>query len=174
MHESLANIYFGNHSFLLKNLSTCSCPMILPIFSHCISYFIFVFICATLKWDTQWGKQPLCSLFGGWFDWNSCVFIWVKRHSVKSESEFQIKGRREWGRGGEVGEILLISYLWIYLDARECRCADFKHYLILQTSLLMCARSEADCRALAKWRLERRLYAHDCELSKTCWKLHLG
>lgn len=48
---------------------------------------------------------------------------------------------------------VLISYLWICLDTRECFCADFKHYLILQTSLLMLPRSEADCSAACQMKI---------------------
>ena len=51
--------------------------------------------------------------------------------------------------------LLVISYLWIYLDTGECCCTNFKHYLILQTSLLMLQRSEAQCGALAKLRWQQ-------------------
>ena len=57
-------------------------------------------------------------------------------------------GKRKRSGGGGGG--LLISYLWICLDAGECSCADFKHYLILQTSLLMCGDQRLAAAALAK------------------------
>ncbi len=94
--------------------------------------------------------------------WLVCPFTVVKRHTANLNLISQIKNkkRRIWEGGWKKGKgdfflFLLISYLWIYLDAGECCCTNFKHYLILQTSLLMLLRSEAHSTALAKRRWQR-------------------
>lgn len=64
------------------------------------------------------------------------VFTDTEQKRVKQRRRKQSVGREGERRRGNF--FLLISYLWICLDAGECSCADFKHYLISQTSLLMC------------------------------------
>lgn len=79
------------------------------------------------------------------------------RRGTKFESLFLDKGgkKEEFGEGGwqffsPLSFFWLISYLWIYLDSGECGSANFKHYLILQTNLLMLVRSEEPREAVAK------------------------
>lgn len=156
MFERQINLYLITRhilcSFILIQLFPQSCSPPAIVFFPSLLSLTFI----TAGQASRRGKMPTSYLFGDRFDYNGSFFISVKRHS-KSESHFQIKRKRgSMGRmcvcvGG--GGCLLISYLWICLDTRECFCADFKHYLILQTSLLMLPRSEADCSAACQMKI---------------------
>lgn len=80
-------------------------------------------------------------------------FVIATKHHANLYFNFLIG----WG-GEERGFFFFFICLYLIygftLDTGECCWANFKYYLILQTRLLMLARSEACFRAVAKWRWE--------------------
>lgn len=134
--------------------ATKVCKLDIPVLASCADWF-----------KKQNKKKIFTSFIGGNNFISVAFFITVVKRLIANLnliSQIKNKKKRIWewgvlneGVGGIFFLFLLISYLWIYLDAGECCCTNFKHYLILQTSLLMLLRSEAHSTALAKRRWQR-------------------